>query len=597
MTGARAKQSAVQSIQRRHPDLGERLSVLQPFLQDGGSPLSYTQWEAYLAVCHSKVLLIAVPEGAPRDAAFVNDASQRQAQQEHLDRLKSLGRHPEIRFTNGDNLTSQIFKSTLLDLLARAGRKTKPHNLPYPSLGNLFKGREEFLDTLRDQLRQGAGQATAIVTKPATVHGLGGVGKTRLALEYAWRHEQTYAARLFVAAETPEALWRNLSELCHREVLDLPEQNTTEEALQAAAVLRWLQQHSGWLLIIDNVDTEPVAAEVEKLLAKLQNGHVLLTSRRPDWSAAVAPLALDVLAEDDAVAFLLERTELRRRKTPEDGTQARILAEELGGLALALEQAGAYIAKHRLRFDQYLAQWQSNRTKVLEWYDERLMQYPRSVAVTWQTSFDQLDEPARRLLQWLGWLAPEPIPESLLDTPVPEQPPTDLHAALAELEGYSLVARSAESPGFTVHRLVQDVTRRRPDNKARRRALAESLGWIDAAFTGNPQDVQSWSILEPLIPHAHKVADYADDAGITEPTARLMNQLGMLLHTKAQHAEAEPLYRRMVVIFLDFTRRTGHTHPHLQAGISNYVDLLAAMGKSEEEIKQTLADLGISATR
>ena len=88
---------------------------------------------------------------------------------------------------------------------------------------------------------------------------------------------------------------------------------------------------------------------------------------------------------------------------------------ELGRLALALEQAGAYIEHYRCTFATYFAEWQQRREKVLEWFDSRVMQYPMSVAVTWQTSFDGLNERARQLLRMLAWFAPDPIPESLLE--------------------------------------------------------------------------------------------------------------------------------------------------------------------------------------
>jgi tetratricopeptide (TPR) repeat protein len=367
------------------------------------------------------------------------------------------------------------------------------------------------------------------------------VGKTRLAVEYAWRNCHDYTGLFFVGADSPEALQRNLAALCAAAVLNLPEREAADETVQAGAVLAWLRQHRGWLLILDNVDTEAAAQATERLLPQLPGGHVLITSRVAHWSSGVQALPLDVLEPAAAVDFLLARTEARRRKQADDPAQARALAGELGGLALALEQAGAYIAQRRLSLAEYLLQWRGQQDKVLAWFDARLMQYPRSVAVTWQTSFDQLGAPARRLLGWLAWLAAAPVPESLLDVPVPGvEPAEDLHAALAELEAYSLVSRADAAPSFTVHRLVQVVTRRGADVGV----LTEALEWVNAAFVGEPQDVRSWHLLDPLMPHAQSVAGHADLVNIGHPTARLMNQCGLMLHRKAHYAEAEPLLRR-----------------------------------------------------
>jgi hypothetical protein len=119
---------------------------------------------------------------------------------------------------------------------------------------------------------------------------------------------------------------------------------------------------------------------------RLLGGQVIITSRIADWSPAVQTAEpLNVLEETEAVAFLLERTEAKRRRTLADPQEAMALAREMGGLALALEQAGAYVAKNGLSFSEYRQRWESRKAEVLVWYDKRLMNYSSSVAVTWQT--------------------------------------------------------------------------------------------------------------------------------------------------------------------------------------------------------------------
>src|SRR5207237_4122975 len=135
--------------------------------------------------------------------------------------------------------------------------------------------------------------------------------------------------------------------------------------------------------------------------------------------------------------FLMERTPHRCQAT-DDATQATAIARELDGLPLALEQAGAYIDKQRLSFTEYLKRWEAKRPEMLRWHDLRLMQYPASVAVTWETTFAELKEPERRLLEILAWLAPEPIPLFLFDAaPLTEAIPMP-REALAGLVGDSL---------------------------------------------------------------------------------------------------------------------------------------------------------------
>ena len=202
------------------------------------------------------------------DTGFRPDESDTEAadlhacQQAYRAWIEDVGEHRDA-LTTPAKLVEDVLVLPFPDL----GRP-KPIALPYHSLGSLFKGREGFLAELRESLRHAVnGHATAIVGK--ALHGLGGVGKTRLAVEYAWQHEADYSALLFVVADSPENLRRNLAALVGPSVLDLPEQEATEEAVRVAAALRWLHEHPGWFLILDNIDTEEAATAAEGLLARI----------------------------------------------------------------------------------------------------------------------------------------------------------------------------------------------------------------------------------------------------------------------------------------------------------------------------------------
>jgi len=128
-------------------------------------------------------------------------------------------------------------------------------NLPYNSLGPLFKGRDSALVELRQRLMGSGGRAVGLTARQA-IYGLGGVGKTRLAVEYAWRQASDYEnALLFVSARSLADFQSNLAALCNAEILNLPERDKPEEKERLAAVFRWLVEHSGWLLILDSADT------------------------------------------------------------------------------------------------------------------------------------------------------------------------------------------------------------------------------------------------------------------------------------------------------------------------------------------------------
>ena len=486
-----------------------------------------------------------------------------------------IGEHqPHVRST-ATPLTFPVLPASMSN--QSKPKASKPNNLPFASLADLFIGRDKAVGELDGRLaKQPGGSAAAVVARQA-IHGLGGVGKTRLAIEYAYRHESDYSALLFVTADSPDQLRTNLAGLIG--TLPLSQTLPEDQPSQVKAVLAWLAANPDWLLILDNVDTKPAAEEVEKLLPRLGAGRVLITSRISNWSAAVRTLELDVLDEPDAVEFLLKRTQGRRIPASDDSARAKEIAELLGRLALALEQASAYISRRRITLAKYIAEWNLRHEQVLEWFDEREMQYPRSVATTWKTSFDQLSDGARSLLNRLAWFAPDPIPNAILE----QMPEVTVDAAqnaddlLVELLDYSLAAREADS--FVVHRLVQDVTRCQLRKTGDIIPLRAALEWIDASFQGDPNDVRTWPRLLPLASHAQAVTNHADASQITEPSSRLMNDLAQLLKATNRLAEAELLMRRALAID---EKSYGLEHPYVAIRFNNLATLLIVTNRLAE---------------
>jgi hypothetical protein len=333
-------------------------------LPDGVAEASYTQWEYYLARHYEKecLLYIAGDDYKP-DRKKPTGADFPDLQREFVARIIDAGlRH--TRFTTVDQLRAEVGKHHWPPRKdTPAGGPPKLILLPYPSLGPLFKGREAFLRRLRASLTRADGGAAAIAGR--AVHGLGGVGKTRAAVEYAWAHRTEYTALALLDAETGDKLHASLAALVG--LLRLPEQAAPDEAARMEAALAWLNANPGWLLILDNVDTEPALEAANRLLGRLQGGHVVLTSRLARFPRGVERLDLDVLSLDDAALFLLEATEGGRHKAADDAAQARTLAEELGRLALALEMAAATIEARGLGFAAYRALWQGNRARVVGW--------------------------------------------------------------------------------------------------------------------------------------------------------------------------------------------------------------------------------------
>jgi len=499
---------------------------------------SYTQWEYFLSRELGKdVYLLLAGEETPFDPDSREPESDELLQLQNDYRTEVIQDRDWGSFANKDQLRAEL--ALLRFRWEGPPADHKPINLPDLSLGTLFKGRAEFLDDLRQRLGVVEGRAAAIIARQV-VHGLGGVGKTRAVIEYAWKFAGDYTALLFVSAPSAVELRAKLADLV--EVLAIATAETAVEP-RLAEVMSWLDAHPGWLLILDNVDTEEAAREVHQLLARLRAGHVLITSRIGNWRAGVEPLELDVLAQADAMAFLLERTPHCRHQ-PDDAARVAEIARELDGLALALEQTGAYIDKLRLSFAEYLERWQRKRAEVLKWHDERVMDYPASVAATWETTFAQLGASERRLLEALSWLAAEPIPLFLFETEALTAVLPGARDMLADLDGYSLARFDESGNAVLVHRLVQEITRGRIPAADRTASLQIALNTVNAAAVRDSDDVRTWEVWTPLAAHAEAVSRYADADGIAEPTARLMSALGLYWNTRGQFRAAEPLMRR-----------------------------------------------------
>ena len=321
MAGSAPASSSVDDLLRRRPELAARLAE-KGMDREAFGRLTYTQWEAWLAIGFNKDgarknLVIVTPAfGVKRGAKFAPTDSARASQADHLARLKAIDFYPAKPFTSTDNLVARVFGSVVLDALKKAGSVTKPRNLPFASLGGLFAGRDEDLADLHTALLGAKGA-------PVALCGLGGIGKTRLAIEYAWSREAVYSALLFVSASDGAALNAGLAGLTAFEILDLPEKEARDDATKITAVLRWLESNPTWLMILDNVDDRAAVAEVAKLMPRLKGGHVVVTARASNFPAGVRKLEVSTLDENAAAQFLLDRTDADRSKSKDDTALAR----------------------------------------------------------------------------------------------------------------------------------------------------------------------------------------------------------------------------------------------------------------------------------
>ena len=421
-------------------------------------------------------------------------------------------------------------------------------NVPHLRNPN-FTGREDELRELRGALTDG--HAAAIVP----IAGLGGAGKTQLALEYAYRHIADYDAVWWLRAEDSATLVADIAQLATP--LRLPENGLADQQATAAAVLAWLGRRPGWLLIFDNVRS---ASACRAWLPAAGMGHVILTSRDPNWLKLARPLRLPSLPRAEAVAFL------QKRSGVEEPTAAAELCEALGDLPLAISLAASYIETTQISIADYLERYQGAPRALLD----------DAVAATWEISIEQLrtDEPdALDLLNLIAFLASDDIDPRLLSGRFPDT--LQLDRARAGLLRYSLI--EARAGTISVHRLVQAATRARLAREGIEKVWAEAaLKLVKEAFPFKDDKVETWSASARLLPHALAAAGHCESLGVAlETTSRLLNEVGLYLRNRAQLAQADHSMKRSLAIA---EKVFGPDHTNVAACAGNISTVLEGQG-------------------
>ena len=208
-----------------------------------------------------------------------------------------------------------------------------------PPRDSFFFDREEELLRLRDRLTSAD---PAVATEALALTGLGGSGKSALAIEYAYRFRSVYSYAWLLEAKTPASLTVGIAGLA--QALDLPEKNAREDETILAAVHRWSERNGPWLIIFDDAEKPEI---VKPFLQVLMTGHVLITSRNHQWGSLAQLLAVDMWPRAVSIIFLMRYTE------QDDAAGAERLAAALGDLPLALKLAASYCAETRTDLTEY----------------------------------------------------------------------------------------------------------------------------------------------------------------------------------------------------------------------------------------------------
>ena len=456
-----------------------------------------------------------------------------------------------------------------------------------PAERNLyFTGREEVLDGLHQKLSVGK-----YVALTQAISGLGGIGKTQIALEYAYRYRDSYHDILWTSADTHEAFVASYETLARR--LHLSGREERDQDKVVAAVKRWLAEHKGWLLVLDNVEELSL---VNRFVPPDRQGAVVLTTRRQVTEPVAQAIEVDMLSEEDGALFLLKRTKRLAFEgsledaCTEDVTVARAIAQQLGGLPLALDQAGAYVLETGCSLAAYLELFRHRQQMLLQRRGTVPTDHPQSVTTTFTLAFERIhqrSEAAIELLRFCAFLAPDAIAEELLsaraDTPGPffqhiTADPLALNEALEVLCTFSLIRRHSESRTISMHRLVQAVVKDGLHEQEQRRWVTCVIEVLNTVFP--EAEPETWEQCERFVLHVLACVPLTEGWEVPHlALASLLYKAASYLYDQAHYSEAEPLFQRAWGI-----REQGLGPHHLQvaAPLNSLANLYRKQGKYEE---------------
>ena len=446
-----------------------------------------------------------------------------------------------------------------------------------------FTGRDRVLADLHERLTQ---DSAAALSQTQAISGLGGIGKTQTAVEYAYRYRREYGAVFWVRSETFTELTTGFVEIARR--LDLPQKDAQDPNDTVAAVKRWLEQQSDWLLIFDNADAPKL---VKSFRPQAAHGHILLTSRAQVFGVVgiARPVALEKMEPQEAVDFLFKRTGCDSMNLAEQDAASQ-LAAELDYLPLALEQVGAYIQEEQICVQDYLPNYRQLCLELLEQYEPVAGDYSKSVATTWKLNFQQVEKVSPvsvDILRVSAFLSPEAIPYELLQQGANElgdaiakaladqdENSLALNQLLTPLARYSLIRRGPESKTYSIYRLVQEVVKANLDEESRY-LWAERMVRAVAQVFPDPEDYGNWEGCDRLLPHAQVAVQAVLDLEF-EAVGLLLIQTGTYLSERGRYSEAEPL----LVKSLEMRQRLlGEEHSDIATSINNLALLYHDQGQ------------------
>ncbi len=452
-------------------------------------------------------------------------------------------------------------------------------NIPYER-NPFFTGRETVLQEMRDALLR---------RKSAAFSGLGGIGKTQVAIEYAYRYREEYQGILWVRASEEVELVSGFLEIAR--LLKLPISEEKDESLVIAAVKQWLVRHKDWLLILDNADE---IGMVREYVPVTHQGNILLTTRA-QATGIYQRIEIKKMEPIEGALFLLRRAKLIPEQVGLDGVSeeefglAEKISQDMDGLPLALDQAGAFIEETPSSLAEYLDLYQQAGATLLEERGELAIDHP-SVSITFSLAFEKVLErnlAAADLIIVCAFLAPDRIPEEIFTSCGKElgenlgesvDKPLDFVKAIGEAGRFSLIYRNATHKTFDIHRLVQSVLRADMGEDNCRIWAERTVGAVTEVFPN--AEYGNWQFCDRILSHGIVGINWIRQYQLeSEKAALLLARTGYYLNERGRYSEAEPLYQQA----LEMRKRLlGDEHPDVALSLNNLAGLYDSQGRYSE---------------
>lgn len=465
---------------------------------------------------------------------------------------------------------------------------TQVWSVPF-SRNPFFTGREEILQSIHAQFHQ---EHSIALTQPLAISGLGGIGKTQIALEYAYRYRKDYQFVFWTSAASYETLHSALGEVA--DLLQLRERNEQDQKKIIQAIRQWFSTHGEWLWILDNADDVSMLSD---LLPTEYSGHLLLTSRAQAWGSLAQKIEIETMGFAEGTEFLLRRAKQLLPNTPLDTVNEKVLAAAeaivltVDFLPLALDQAGAYIEEVGCNLSDYRDFYDIHHKELLQRRGHLPANHPEPVATTWSLSFQKIKNSnslAASLLELCAFLDPDAIPEDLISEgwacfgllPGPSAKATFLlNDAIEELRKFSLIQRYPATRTLRIHRLVQAVLKDTMPAELQRQWAERVVRAVNTVFPATVE-MATWPRCRHYLAQAQFCSTLLQTYRLAfEEAASLLSRTASYLQVYALYEQAEPLLQ-------DALRIRKHLLPPDHPDIATSLRNLAYLFKEQRDYQQ-----------